>query len=422
MVSLYDRWEAVAAKEDTRPALVNVATGQEWTFAELWEISQRLGPPPTAIANVRGRDEHFIFETLRAWKHHRPLLPLDGTEPTSWPTPDWCAERKVAHLKQTSGSTGQARMVAFTALQLMADADNIVATMGLRPDWPNVGVISLAHSYGFSNLVLPLLLHGIPLRLGTDPLPASITKALAGVEHATLPAVPAMWKAWRDTNVLSSNIKLAISAGAPLSVQLETSIYQQTGLKVHNFYGSSECGGIAYDRSQTPRTEENLAGTAMSGVRLKVRDAGRLEVSSQAVGIGYWPDAHEDLGEGSYITSDLVRLGAGGEIYLEGRATEIINVAGRKVNPLEIEALLNRHSAVKCCLVFGQPSADPSRCEDIVAVVALQDGTTLADLKNSLPDLPQWQRPRHWHAQPDLAPDHRGKISRTAWKAKFSNI
>jgi long-chain acyl-CoA synthetase len=41
--------------------------------------------------------------------------------------------------------------------------------MGLRPDWPNLGVISLAYSYGFSNLVLPLLLHGIPLFLAPSP-------------------------------------------------------------------------------------------------------------------------------------------------------------------------------------------------------------------------------------------------------------
>ncbi len=417
---LYDRWEAVAAKAGTRPALVNVATQQAWTFADLWHISQGLPPPTAALATVRGRDEKFIFETLRAWKYHCPLLPLDGAEPTSRPNASWCTEHQIAHLKQTSGSTGQARMVAFTAAQLMADADNIVATMGLRADWPNVGVISLAHSYGFSNLVLPLLLHGIPLRLGPDPLPASLTKALSGLKHATLPAVPAMWKAWRETNVLSPQITLAISAGAPLSVELETSIYQQTGLKVHNFYGSSECGGIAYDRSHTPRTEENLAGTAMVDVQLEVREAGRLEVSSAAVGIGYWPDRNEELGAGKFLTSDIVRMGSDGEIYLAGRASEIINVAGRKVNPLEIEAALNRHPAVKCSLVFGQPSQDPVRCEDIVAMVALQAGATLDDLKSNLPELPQWQRPRHWQCQPDLAPDHRGKLSRSAWKAKFA--
>ena len=61
----------------------------------------------------------------------------------------------------------------------MADAENIVATMGLRPDWPNLGVISLAHSYGFSNLVLPLLLHGIPLILAGAPLPEIVLRASA---------------------------------------------------------------------------------------------------------------------------------------------------------------------------------------------------------------------------------------------------
>ena len=54
---------------------------------------------------------------------------------------------------------GNPRAILFTVSQLMADATNIVDTMGLRADWPNLGVISLAHSYGFSNLITPLLLH-----------------------------------------------------------------------------------------------------------------------------------------------------------------------------------------------------------------------------------------------------------------------
>src|SRR5207245_5007299 len=83
----------------------------------------------------------------------------------------------IVHLKTTSATTGTPRLVAFTAAQLMADAQNIVATMNLRPGWPNLGVISLAHSYGFSNLVLPLLLHGIPLVLVGSTLPESVRRA-----------------------------------------------------------------------------------------------------------------------------------------------------------------------------------------------------------------------------------------------------
>ena len=57
--------------------------------------------------------------------------------------------------------------------------------MGLRADWPNLGVISLAHSYGFSNLILPLLLHGIPLILAPAPLPEIIRRA---AERKNLPS------------------------------------------------------------------------------------------------------------------------------------------------------------------------------------------------------------------------------------------
>ena len=98
----------------------------------------------------------------------------------------------------TSATTGPARAVAFTGEQLAADVDNIVATMGLRPDWPNLGVISMAHSYGFSNLVLPLLLHGIPLVLVPAPLPEMVRDRRRRNSAITLAGVPAMWRAWHE--------------------------------------------------------------------------------------------------------------------------------------------------------------------------------------------------------------------------------
>src|SRR5262249_51217796 len=152
--------------------------------------------------------------------------------------------------------------------QLMADAANIVQTMGLRPDWPNLGVISLAHSYGFSNLVLPLLLHGIPLVLSGSALPESVKRAAIRQSDITLAAVPALWSAWLEAVTIPPNVRLAISAGAPLSRALEKQILETCGLKLHNFYGSSECGGIAYDASTILRTDEMLAGTPLCNVEL----------------------------------------------------------------------------------------------------------------------------------------------------------
>ena len=94
--------------------------------------------------------------------------------------------------------------------------------MGLRADWPNLGVISLAHSYGFSNLVLPLLLHGIPLILAPAPLPEIIRRAAENEQSITLAAVPAMWRAWHEAGAIPQNVRLAISAGAPLPLESGT--------------------------------------------------------------------------------------------------------------------------------------------------------------------------------------------------------
>ena len=251
----------------------------------------------------------------------------------------------------------------------MADAENIVVTMGLRPDWPNLGVISLAHSYGFSNLVLPLLLHGIPLILAPAPLPEIIRRAAEAERFITLPAVPAMWRAWHQASAIPQNVRLAISAGAPLPVNLEQDVFKAYGLNIHNFLGSSECGGIAYDTSETPRTEAAFVGQPMQNVNLSLNDDGCLVVHSRAVAETYWPEKSDSLGDGIFQTSDLAELKNGG-VFLRGRLGDQINVAGRKVSPETIERALLAHPQVRECLVFGVPSRDAERTEIIVAIVA----------------------------------------------------
>jgi acyl-CoA synthetase (AMP-forming)/AMP-acid ligase II len=172
------------------------------------------------------------------------------------------------HVKTTSATTGAARLILFTSEQLMADARNIVLTMGLREDWPNLGVISLAHSYGFSSLVLPLLLYGIPLFLLHSPMPEAVRRGVTGGPLLTVPAVPALWQAWLEAGAISTHFRLAISAGAPLPLPLEKRVLEKHDLKLHNFLGASECGGIAYDGSDIPRPDPALIGTALENVHV----------------------------------------------------------------------------------------------------------------------------------------------------------
>jgi acyl-CoA synthetase (AMP-forming)/AMP-acid ligase II len=415
---LYERWQRVARERGHEIALQDLASGQQWTFERLAQLPVGRQHRRGEVHFLEGRNVAFIFAVLEAWRTDGIVCPLEtGQIPPSLARPP----EKIVHLKTTSATTGQARLVALTAEQLAADADNIARTMGLRPDWPNLGLISLAHSYGFSNLVLPLLLLGIPLWLLDSALPEALRRAASSLSDLTLPAVPALWRTWHETGAIPSSVRLAISAGAPLPLSLEEELFAKSGLKIHNFYGASECGGIAYDGSATPRAQGECVGAPLENVELSVNDEGCLEVRSPAVAQTYWPEPDAALGCGCYRTSDLAELKAG-LVFLRGRASDQINVAGRKVFPEAIESVLAGHPQVRDCLVFGALGAGGAadRSEFVVACVVKNSEVTSECLRQFLlTRLPAWQVPREWRFLESLAPNQRGKLSRAEWRTRL---
>lgn len=412
---LYERWREIAREFRNEIALRDLPSKRQWTFAELdaaADAASASGP----VAFPRGTDAEFVIAVLRAWRNAQVTCPLESNQ-VEPPVPS--PPRHIVHLKLTSATTGAAKLVAFTAEQLAADAANIVATMGLRRDWPNLAFISLAHSYGFSNLITPLLLHGIPLVLGGAPLPETVRLAGEQSSHVTLPAVPALWRTWNDAGAIPKSVRLAISAGAPLPLPLEREIFEKHSIKVHNFYGASECGGIAYDTSERPREEAACIGAPMKNVSLGLDSHGCLEVRGQSVGETYWPDTLPNLAFGVYTTADLAEI-KDGLVYLRGRASDVINVAGRKISPEQIERVLSTHPSVVECLVFGVPSADTQRGDSIVACVVRRNGVTADDLRKfALSNLESWQAPREFWFVDSLQVSARGKLSRAQWREKF---
>jgi long-chain acyl-CoA synthetase len=214
-----------------------------------------------------------------------------------------------------------------------------------------------------------------------------------------------------------------MSAGAPLPLELEKQVFEETGLKIHNFYGASECGGIAYDRTERPRARATLVGTPLDGVTLWVDQSGHMVVNGENVGFGYWPntDPDEPLGMNQFTLPDLVEITTEG-VDLIGRRTDAINVAGRKVSPSEIECALLTHPQVRHCVVFGVPSGDSSRVEDIVACVNAGENIGITEIGEHLTGrLQGWQIPRKWLFTESLEPNDRGKISRSHWRAFYLN-
>ena len=399
---LYPLWLETAKQHARRVAVFDAATGESISFADLARRAAAR-PPATSPVIARSGDLDFLLEVLRAWRDHQPVIPVERDSPAPpLPAP---LPPAVVLVKHTPGATGIPRGIFFTATQLAADAARLVAAMDMRLERPNLAAISLAHSYGFSNLVLPLLLHGIPLHALPAPFPQAVADALAAHPSLTVPAVPSIWRAWHRSGILHrAPIATALSAGAPLPLDLEQAVFTATGIKLRTFYGASECGGISLDTSAHPRSDPADTGTPLDGVNVSLHPSGRLLVASDAVGSGY--DAPRDgdmLDGGRFLTHDLARL-ADGRIHLLGSAGSAINVAGRKISPARVEAALTATPHARRARVFGIPAHDPDRVEEIAALVELAEDATLDALKQAATTtLASWELPRHWLVNPPPA-------------------
>jgi acyl-CoA synthetase (AMP-forming)/AMP-acid ligase II len=339
--------------------------------------------------------------------------------------PNW-GENVPSLLKLTSGTTAAPRVIRFRSHQLLADCNQICNTMGISDQDLNFGVIPVSHSYGFSNLLTPLIARGVPIVMSRDRTPRAVLADLARTSATVFPGTPVFYQAFCDMRDVPrlSKLRLCISAGAPLSSDLAKKFLEKFGQPIHSFYGASECGGICYDGDATT-FEDRVVGTPMQGVEIELFDPmdtrSRIRVRSAAVSDGYFPDVDEQkLGNGVFIPDDL--LARHDSVFrIVGRVSDVINVAGKKVNPAEVEAHLLRFQGVRQAVVFGRPTDAGLRNEEVAACVVASNEITESDLlRFCRSSLSGWQVPKRIFVVDAIPTNERGKISRRDLAQQFS--
>src|SRR6266446_4993364 len=326
-------------------------------------------------------------------------------------------DRTPSLLKLTSGTTDAPRAVRFRADQLLADCNQICETMGISDGDLNFGVIPISHSYGFSNLLTPLIVRGVPMVVSRDRTPRAVLADLARTNATVLPGTPIFYQAFCDMHDVPAlrQLRLCISAGAPLSGTVAKKFFEKFKLLIHSFYGASECGGICYDRDGTA-FEDGVVGEPLKNVDVEIIDSAapssQIRVRSAGVGDGYFPEPDEQkLANGIFVPDDLL-----------ARTERGFNIAGKKVNPGEVEAHIIGFPGIKQAVVFGRPAAAGAlRNEDAAACVVAD-----ADLReNNLLELCRktlspWQVPKRIFIVDAIPTNERGKISRRDLARRFS--
>ncbi|HEY0945162.1 MAG TPA: class I adenylate-forming enzyme family protein [Opitutaceae bacterium] len=434
---LDDCWAELVRRDPRAPALLDGASGRGWTRAELAAGAEawRGALPPTVGAALARRRVAIVAPNGAGWLHvflgllQHGAIPcaLDGAEPAeaqrataadlgaAWlwrdgrlepVLPGRQRERRgdLCLIKLTSGSTGRPRALMFTHAQMIADGRQVCATMGIRPDDVNAAVIPFGHSYGLGNLVVPLLAQGTAIACVSSPLPQVLVAESARVRATVFPAVPALLRALVRSDLGAdalAGVRLVISAGAPLPPETARAFAEKFGRRVHGFYGSSETGGIAYDRTGEATLTGRSVGQPMEGVRLAFGRGHRFTVESAAV-----------VGRGIHRPADRAELNAEGEVVLLGRTGRLVKIAGRRVDLAEIEATLRATPGVRDAYAMPHPARS-----DALAAAVVSELSPLELRARLSGRVAAWKIPERLRVMPEFPLTPRGKPDTRRLKA-----
>ncbi len=310
-------------------------------------------------------------------------------------TGDGAADR-TSFLFLSSGSTGMPKLVLCSADHLR----NVIEL--LSAPWPHGSgdrmgtVLPLFHVWGLRHMLATALRIGAPIHL-LPAAPRQLAAAIARERITILPATPFIFRMLAETDFRAvpdfSSLRLPISGGAPLTRDLVEKFRAKFGADIHHLYGSTEVAlALVADPSDwTP--SGGWRWRASPGVTVKVvgpdgREVpagtiGTLAVRSSACASAYLDDpvaSAATFRDGMVITGDAGSSDADGRFTLLGREQPMLNIAGKKVAPAEIEACLRLHPAVREARVTGTKTS--SGDDSIGALVATQGPVTAQELRD----------------------------------------
>jgi acyl-coenzyme A synthetase/AMP-(fatty) acid ligase len=276
----------------------------------------------------------------------------------------------LAAIVYTSGSTGTPQPSEKRWASLVASAHAERVALGLDPGvaYNILGTIPPQHMYGLeSTVVMPMAIGGA-IHPARPLLALDVMRALASLPAPrVLVTTPIHIRACLTSQVSLPPLDLVVSAAAPLAPDAAANAEQRFHTRVVEVYGCSEAGVVAARRPTV-----GLAFRTMQDIRLERDGDGWLFTG------GHVP--------GRVPVSDMLRRLSDTEFMLEGRANDMINVAGKRASLGDLNHKLLEIPGVEDGVFHAPESPDGHVVRLVAFVVApgLASGRILAALRRSV--------------------------------------
>jgi acyl-CoA synthetase (AMP-forming)/AMP-acid ligase II len=349
-------------------------------------------------------------------------LPIDSIPGTACQVPLLSGDLLLA----SSGTTGLPKIARRRGASIDAVAEAMATMIGFRPSDRVLMTVPLSHSYGLEHgLLAPIwagscvhLCRGLDLAVIRPELEAGIT---------IFPGVPStfeMLATFPGEPPLTPHLRLAYAAGGPLPESVFDAFLARFHIPVTQLYGATEIGSVTYNAPDEPFAAKSV-GRPMSGVAIRILPVdeaaaplaplaqGQIAVRAPSMFSEYCSEP-APLIDGYFPTGDLGYVDTDGRLFVTGRIKLLIDIGGMKVNPLEVEAILNQHDGVMESIVIPLKQSDTvNRLKAIIIPRDAKRPPAFDDLRQlARHHLASYKIPRHFELREALPRSSTGKVLR----------
>ena len=301
-------------------------------------------------------------------------------------------DRDLALLPYTGGTTGIPKGAMLTHANLVANAVQFRDWFGYEHGGEVfVATLPLFHIGGIAGVMSVPISCGGTIVLFRRFNAERVLRAIQDYRATRFLGVPTMYIALLNHqdagNYDLSSLRPSRTSAAPLPKAVKESFDALVGRDVLvEGYGLTETSPLTHANPvdsaiagsigvPLPDTDARIFDADDGMVEMPVGEIGEVVLRGPQVMRGYWNrplETSEAIRDGWFYTGDLAYMDERGYFFIVDRKKDVINAAGFKVWPREVEEILYQHPSVRLAAVLGVP--DDYRGETVRAVIALKEG------------------------------------------------
>lgn len=357
------------------------------------------------------------------------------------------SEDTLSEILFTTGTTGKPKGVMLSYKSVYNILKNTID--GIHIDSDVIMLLPLPLNHSFALRVLRAVLYaGGTLVLQNGFTFAKEVENNIETYHCTgMACVPTSYEVMKSQmqdkllSVLSKLSFMEFGAGSLTIRQRKEIMESMPHLQVYNTWGSSESGGAIFcdvtsvvndpikiaslGRPLDGKVEVKIIDTNGNKIASDANHPGRMVIKGDMKMVGYWNNSKatkETLVDGWLVTGDMAYMDEEGNVYMLGRADDIINVGGEKVSPIEVENIACQYEYVKECACIGAMDPEGITGQIPVLFVVTKSGYSEEELHKFIASKTErYKLPQKYVILDELPRNRMQKIDRKALEQIWGN-